>query len=424
MWDKAETFMRDNFCNPSAVKGYYYGLFSFVKAMLLHDSNGDGVAEPIEFLQSSTAGVVPIDWYAAEASKGAPCDGVARTLANAQGSGGWWWGHNASGEQYPFETAMAIIMLNRTIFESGVPVAVAQAIPNPAVVGQTIILDGSASFHQDAAKFVDSWQWDLDNDGTYDLSGPLATVSFAALGDYTIKLLVTDNGTPEKAAATIVIVRVTTPPVAPTADAGGPYIFCPQAKPWYLDARGSVNPDEGACEAGGNPPDTIQQYAWDLDGDAQFDDAFGPVVDVSAFFTALGPGNYLVQLRVTDTTATSFPSSGYPDLTDTDSAQVFVREGTSPDCACIDNLTARAKDRKIQLVWTHTGAASYNVYRSTTSGGPYLFIANTTSTYSTYLDTGLVNGTRYYYVVREAALNGDELCQSNEASAIPSARAR
>lgn len=92
---------------------------------------------------------------------------------------------------------------------------------------------------------------------------------------------------------------------------------------------------------------------------------------------------------------------------------------------CVDDLAARAKSGKIQLTWTHTGAASYNVYRSTTMGGPYALIANTSSTYSTYLDTNVVNGTTYYYVVKPVAPSGDELlCQSNEASATPVARRR
>ena len=33
----------------------------------------------------------------------------------------------------------------------------------------------------------------------------------------------------------------------------------------------------------------------------------------------------------------------------------------------------------------------------------------------------MTNGVTYYYVVREVALNTDELCQSNEASAMPQA---
>jgi hypothetical protein len=92
---------------------------------------------------------------------------------------------------------------------------------------------------------------------------------------------------------------------------------------------------------------------------------------------------------------------------------------------CVNDVTARPKSTKVQLVWTHSPAASsYNVYRSLASGGPYALIANTTSTYSTYLDSGLTNGTTYYYVVREAAADGSELCQSNEASATPAGRTR
>lgn len=112
------------------------------------------------------------------------------------------------------------------------------------------------------------------------------------------------------------------------------------------------------------------------------------------------------------------------DLSDTDSAQVRVRTASDPACACIDDLVARSKDSKIQLSWRDTGASSYNLYRSTVAGGPYQFIANTTSTVSLYLDTGLSNGTTYYYVGREVALNNRELCRSNEASATPTARVR
>ena len=93
-------------------------------------------------------------------------------------------------------------------------------------------------------------------------------------------------------------------------------------------------------------------------------------------------------------------------------------------CGCVDDLTARAKPGKAQLVWTHSGAHHYNVYRGTISGGPYLKIASTSSTYSTYLDEGLVNGTTYYYVVREATSLDAEFCQSNEASARPTATRR
>ncbi len=46
-----------------------------------------------------------------------------------------------------------------------------------------------------------------------------------------------------------------------------------------------------------------------MDGDNNFDDfVSNPQPDVTAFYTNLGVGDYLVQLRVTDNTASSFPN--------------------------------------------------------------------------------------------------------------------
>jgi hypothetical protein len=410
-WDQTETYIRDNF---TGLYGYYYGMFSFTKSMLLHDSDGDLVEEPIQMLHSQTAGVADLDWYGGEASMGDPLDGVARVLVNGQSAGGYWWSHNLSSGQYPFETAWAIIMLNRTVFSSGVPVAVAEAVPNPGVVGQTITLDGSGAFHQNPNLIIDSWDWDLDDDGDCDdASGPVVTTSYGALGNYNVTLCVTDDDDPEKSDQTTIVVLITVPPIEPTADADGPYAFCPQTQPWFLDGTGSVNPDEGVGEPG-QPGDTIQEYAWELDGNASFNDALGPQPDVTALFTALGPGDYLIQLRVTDTTATSFPSSGMGDLSDTDSTEVRVRAGTDEACGCVDDLQTASGIDQITLSWTDTGAAGYNVYRATTSGGPYSFIGSTTD--SSYVDSDVIGGITYYYVVREAALSGVDLCQSNEAT--------
>ncbi len=432
-WDEAETYMCNNFCNSgnpdTAVRDYYYGLFSFTKAMMLHTRAG-GTHEPITILKSTTNPANDIDWYGADRTTNGTdrCDGVARTLVGDQNAAGYWRGNNNDSRQYPYETSYAIIMLNRTLFEAGQPVAVASVVPNPAVAGQTITLDGSASFHQDPTRNIDSWEWDLNNDGTYDVSGPIVTASWPALGNYPVKLRVTDDGTPEKSATTVVTVRVTIPPLAPTAEAGGPYIFCIGQDPWYLDGSKSVNPDEGQSEPG-RPGDTIQTYAWELDGDGDFNDAFGAKPDVTAYYAAKGLGHYLVQLKVTDTTATSFPSSGQPNLTSPpDSAEVSVKAQDDDACTCIRYLAARAKATKIQLTWKHVDVTKYpawhhyNIYRSTTAGGPYVKIGTTTSTYSTYLDSGLTIGTTYYYVVRAAKLSGAEICQSNQAWATATAR--
>lgn len=79
-------------------------------------------------------------------------------------------------------------------------------------------------------------------------------------------------------------------------------------------------------------------------------------------------------------------------------------------------LVAAATPGQIQLNWnTVSGASVYKVLRSTTSGGPYTEIASPGT--NSYTDTGLTNGTSYFYVVR--ANNGADSANSNEAVARP-----
>lgn len=71
---------------------------------------------------------------------------------------------------------------------------------------------------------------------------------------------------------------------------------------------------------------------------------------------------------------------------------------------------------QIDLTWTASaGAISYNVKRSTVSGGPYVTIAaNVTAT--SYDDARVTAGITYYYVVSANTANGESL-NSNEAAA-------
>jgi hypothetical protein len=82
-------------------------------------------------------------------------------------------------------------------------------------------------------------------------------------------------------------------------------------------------------------------------------------------------------------------------------------------------LTATSSNAAVSLTWNSAvGADSYMIGRSTIPGGSYTTIA-TGVTATTYLDTGLVNGTTYYYVV--AATNSYGLSSnSGEAGATPS----
>jgi cellulose 1,4-beta-cellobiosidase len=89
---------------------------------------------------------------------------------------------------------------------------------------------------------------------------------------------------------------------------------------------------------------------------------------------------------------------------------------TSPPAAPT-NLVATAGNGQVGLSWSASGGTtSYNVKRSTTSGGAYTTIASPTT--ASYTDTGLTNGTTYYYVV--SAVNGaGESANSSQVSATP-----
>ena len=79
-------------------------------------------------------------------------------------------------------------------------------------------------------------------------------------------------------------------------------------------------------------------------------------------------------------------------------------------------VATAASASAIDLSWTApTGAARYQLLRSTVSGGPYSPIASPTAT--SYHDSGLASGTTYYYVVR-AVNSGGNSAVSSQASAM------
>ena len=92
-------------------------------------------------------------------------------------------------------------------------------------------------------------------------------------------------------------------------------------------------------------------------------------------------------------------------------------------CPDVTDLASQAKDAKIQLTWTHVGADEYYIYRKTDGQRGFEWVAGTTSTYATWLDTNVVNGTTYYYKVT-GVCEGYQSIYSNEDSATPESRRR
>ena len=101
-----------------------------------------------------------------------------------------------------------------------------------------------------------------------------------------------------------------------------------------------------------------------------------------------------------------------------DSVSWLVPGGNTPPAAPA-GLVASAGNAQVGLTWSAaSGATSYNVKRATVSGGPYTTITSVTGT--SFTNTGLTNGTTYYYVVSAVNAFG-ESANSSQAGATPAA---
>jgi len=439
-WDHVEDWVRANFGGPL---GYYYGLFSFTKSMLLYPGgslsqlcNRDG------FPSNNPTNC--IDWYNADTTKGDAIDGVAKTLTNAQVGDGYWWCHEQSGTQCYFETAWATIMLNKTVFKSGLPVAVIDASPSTVINGGQVNLTGKNSFHQDKTKQIMLWEWDFSGTGSgaFSASGvnqigvTIHTSATTFPVSFPVRLRVTDNSTPtpQTAIATLTV-TITNPPFPPTANAGGPYNICPQAAylPYFLNGTGSTAAP-GHLSGSTDPNNSITNYEWDLLGSGTYS-VSGPTLSqprVDNFYAnagLLGSGSsVLVGLRVTDNSMLSFGAPA--NLQGTASANLRLLTATDELCThCV--LTAQAIPHGavpghagyIQLVWLETGQDHYNIYRGTANGGPYALLGAVKNTIAGtgksmgYTDSStLTAGVTYFYRIAPATTADVETCQSNQAT--------
>jgi hypothetical protein len=175
------------------------------------------------------------------------------------------------------------------------PFASFTANPNPAVCGQVVQFDGRSSSHGRPDRSIVSYGWDF-GDGTEAGSGAVVSHAYAAYGSYTVLLRVTDNNIPAKIAETTVVVTVNQGNLAPVANTGGPYAI----------AMGSGVTFNGAASSDPNAAcgDSIVSYAWDLDNNYVYDDAFGAtpsLTDAQITSLGLGAGTHTIRLAVTDT---------------------------------------------------------------------------------------------------------------------------
>jgi len=141
--------------------------------------------------------------------------------------------------------------------------------------------------------------------------------------------------------------------------------------------------------------------------------------DVSSHVT--GNGTYTIALT---STTNQFGNHFHSRETSEDGDRpyleiVLVGADTTPPAAP-SGLEATAGDTRVTLDWddnTENDFSHYNVKRSTTSGSGYNTIA--TPSGSSYVDTGRINGTTYYYVISAVDENSNESANSAQDMATP-----
>ena len=226
------------------------------------------------------------------------------------------------------------------------PLAAFTAVPNPAAPAQVITFDAGASSHSHPGHTIVLYEWDFDNDGTFDASAtdPIITHSYSFFGSYTAILRVTDDSGKTDSTSAIIDINMGNHP--PVANAGGPYMI-DEGSPVTLDASASYDPDAAFG-------DYIVVFEWDLDNDGYFDDAVG----MTAMTVFNDDGLYTVGLRVTDSFGESATAIAPIAVNDLGPASAFTwspepQDEGSP--VSFDDLSTSSPDTIVSWAWDFGG---------------------------------------------------------------------
>jgi len=150
----------------------------------------------------------------------------------------------------------------------------------------------------------------------------------------------------------------------------------------------------------------------------QATDTFQPdIFPPGNYITVLSAGPYKIQARNTKSVTFAFVAGQDLDELNAniDTARRLI--------ILPDMVTATPSDEAIRIAWRpaiSNKVLAYKVYRSNTSGSGYVQVGPRLIAGAAYEDTGLSNGTRYYYIVKAVDHSEKELEEpSIEVSAIP-----
>ena len=103
----------------------------------------------------------------------------------------------------------------------------------------------------------------------------------------------------------------------------------------------------------------------------------------------------------------------------TGSISVASNATNSPASVSLTGIGVTATAHSVKLAWTNSTStvSGYNVYSSSTSGGPYTKLDSTLIPGTTYTHTSVQSGHSYYYVVTSVNSSGQESSRSSEVRA-------
>ena len=135
--------------------------------------------------------------------------------------------------------------------------------------------------------------------------------------------------------------------------------------------------------------------------------------------TISGTSNTAVTWVVTQGSGTITQTGLYtaPQAAETDLVRVTSQADNTKSASATINIVP---PHSVSLTWmpsSSPGISSYNVYRGTTTGGPYSLLKNGVSSTS-YTDSNVQSGSTYYYVTTALNTSGMESAYSGEASAV------
>ncbi|HPM81747.1 MAG TPA: PKD domain-containing protein [Candidatus Anammoximicrobium sp.] len=228
------------------------------------------------------------------------------------GDGDWQFRRGESSSFWNVRLVMSESVYRSVVTVTNLPPEISVTNDGPVdeeePVGVTITASDPAGVNDDPL----TYEWDFDNDGTYDFSSTssnVATHAYADGGTYTVGVRVTDHDGAWAASSTLVRVYQNEPFASFTADPNPA-------------ACGDTVTFDASSSHHGHPDHSIVRYEWDFDGDGTYDLASAAPTTTHAYPSF---GTYTVTLRVTDDNVPPSMAESFFD--------VFVNQGNLPPVA-------------------------------------------------------------------------------------------